>query len=76
MCAQQRMWKNFPFNISELLESLPKRMLIKASFVVQLSTVKEANLRSTFQSNKQSIKTLESVSEVCGQGTYINLYLK
>ena len=70
MCAQQRVWKNFSFNISELLESLPKRMLIKASFDVQLSTVKEDNLRSTFQSNKQSIKALECLRGMWARHIY------
>ena len=53
-----------------------KRILIKASFVEQLSTVKVDNLRSIFQSKKQSNKALESDTKVCGQGTYTNLYLK
>ena len=60
-------------NRSRSTLSFSNKDVIICLLVLQLSTVTEDNLRSMFQSIKQSFSASQSVSAVCGQGTNINL---
>jgi hypothetical protein len=63
------MCNNNPPKASELTSSFSNKILIIASFVVQLSTVTVDNFLSTFHSKRHSKRTVERTSFVCGDGT-------